>query len=161
MSTSSPVARGPGTGRPPVDPTTHGAIDYGFAAANLLAPSLFGLTGSAKALCYLFGTSQGLLNALTDHPLGVNRIIPFRTHGRLETPFVASLVLLPLLSGALKQRNARAYLLSFFGIAYAHYMLTDYDAYERNGGAGRADRPAVEGETPTMRGRSVLVTAES
>lgn len=38
---------------------------------------------------------------------------------------------LPWLTGALKQRNARRYFFSFFAVALANYLLTDYQAYEK------------------------------
>ena len=121
--------------RKPIGPTAHGAIDYAFVTMQLLAPTLFDLRGSARTLCYGFAASQGALNALTDHPLGLARVVPLRVHGQLETPFVPSLVLLPLLTGAMKQRNARRYFLSFFAVALANYLLTDYDAYEHGSAA--------------------------
>lgn len=115
----------------PIGPKAHGAIDYGFATLNALAPSLFGLKGAARTLCYTFAGSQGLLNTFTDHPLGLKRLVPLCIHGQLETPYVPALLLLPWITGALKQRNARYYFLSFFGIALANYLLTDYKAYEK------------------------------
>lgn len=113
-----------------IGPTAHGAIDYGFVMIQSLAPSFFHLRGSARVLCYAFAASQGILNALTDHPLGMKRVVPLRVHGQLETPFVPSLLLLPLATGALRQQNARRYFVSFFSIALANYMLTDYNACE-------------------------------
>ena len=115
----------------PIGPTAHGAIDYGFVTLQSLAPTLFSLKGPAKTLCYGFALSQGILNTFTDHPLGLKRMIPLRVHGQLETPFVPALLLLPLVTGALKQPNARRYFLSFFAIALTNYLLTDYKAYER------------------------------
>ena len=115
--------------RRPIGPKAHGLIDYGFLAMGLLAPTLFGLKGSAKALSYGFAASQGLLNTLTDTPVGL-KIVPLRTHGELETPFVPSILLLPLLTGAMKQRNARLYFGAFFAIAAANYVLTDFNFYE-------------------------------
>ena len=115
----------------PIGPTAHGAIDYGLVTLQALAPSLFGLKGTARTLCYAFAGTQGIINVLTDHPLGVKRVIPFRVHGELETPFVPTLLVLPWVTGALKQRNARRYFLCFFALAAANYFLTDYRAYER------------------------------
>ena len=37
--------------RKPIGPTAHGVIDYAFATLNTLAPTLFGMTGPAKAIC--------------------------------------------------------------------------------------------------------------
>ena len=115
----------------PITPAMHGAIDYGFAALNLLAPTLFGLTGSARAICYGLAAAQGPLNALTDQPLALKKVVPFRMHGELETPFVPAILLLPLLTGAMKQPRARLYFGSFFAIAAANYLLTDYNAHDR------------------------------
>jgi hypothetical protein len=114
----------------PIGSTAHGAIDYAFAATQALAPTLLGLEGSARTLCHAFAATQGILNALTDHPLGLRKLVPLRVHGQLETPFVPSLLLLPLLTGAMKHKNARRYFASFFTIALANYLLTDYDALE-------------------------------
>jgi hypothetical protein len=118
------------TGKP-IGPKAHGAIDYGFVTLQSLAPSLFGLQGNARKLCYTFALAQGIINTFTDHPLGLKPLIPLRLHGQLETPFVPALILLPWITGALKQPNARRYFLSFFTIALANYLLTDYKANEQ------------------------------
>lgn len=82
----------------PISPEAHGAIDYGFLAMNLSAPTLFGLTGAARTLPYLFGGVQGILNALTDQPLAVKRLVPFRTHGTIELASGPLFVALPWLT---------------------------------------------------------------
>lgn len=115
----------------PIGPGAHGAIDYGFVTLQALAPSLFGLNGSAQSCCYAFAAAQGVLNALTDQPLALKRVVSFRVHGQLETPLLPALLLLPWATGALKQRNARRYFFSFFAVALANYVLTDYRANER------------------------------
>jgi hypothetical protein len=115
----------------PIGPKMHGAIDYGFVTLQALAPSLFGLKGAARTLCYSFALSQGLINTFTDHPLGLKPIIPFHVHGQLETPFVPALIVLPWITGTLKESKARTYFFSFFTIALTNYLLTDYKAYKR------------------------------
>lgn len=109
-------------------PTTHCAIDYGFVATLLSAPTLFGLKGAARTLCYVFGVAAGGLTALTDQPLSLKRVIPARVHGQVDTPFVPTLLLLPYLTGALKQRNARLFFFAFFSVVLTNYLLTDYSA---------------------------------
>ncbi|MCR5890108.1 hypothetical protein LRS06_20490 [Hymenobacter sp. J193] len=116
---------------PPIGPRAHGAIDYGFVALQALAPSLFNLHGPARTLCYAFAGTQGLLNTLTDQPLALRRVVPFRVHGQVETPFLPALLVLPWLTGALKQPNARRYFVSFFAVALTNYLLTDYRAMEK------------------------------
>jgi len=115
----------------PIGPKAHGFIDYGFVTLQALAPILFGLKGPAKTLCYSFAAAQGLLNAFTDQPWALKRVVPFRVHGQLETPFVPALLVLPWLRGALKQPRAQHYFVSFFMVALANYLLTDYHANER------------------------------
>ena len=114
----------------PIGPRAHGAIDYGFFALQALAPRLFSLRGPAKTLAYAFAGSQGLLNALTDHPLALKRWVPFRVHGQIETPLLPALLVLPWATGAFRQRNARRFFGAFFTLALANYLLTDYRANE-------------------------------
>jgi hypothetical protein len=140
----------------PIGPTAHVAIDYGFVATQFLAPSLFGLKGAAKSLCYFFGATQGVINALTDNRLGMKRVIPLHVHGELETPFVPALLALPLLAGAMKQPNARKYFLTFFGIATVHYLLTDYEAdlhREKRQGRQIQQRTAARTSVPVLGAR--------
>lgn len=115
----------------PIGPLAHGMIDYGYSAIQALAPSLFGLKGSARSLCYGFAATQGIVSTLTDYPLGIKRIIPFRRHGQLETPVIPALILLPWVTGALKKGKARGYFLAIFAVSLATYLLTDYRANEK------------------------------
>lgn len=119
----------------PIGPTAHGLIDYGFVALQALAPTLFNLRGPARTLCYAFAGQQLLLNALTDHPVGLKPLVPLRVHGQLETPLLPALLALPWATGALRQRNARRYFVSFFALALTNYLLTDYRANEKPTGA--------------------------
>lgn len=114
----------------PFGPGLHSAIDYGFVATLLLAPTLFDLKGSARTLCYAFGGAAGILTALTDQPLAVKRLVPFRVHGEVDTPFVPTLLLLPWATGALGQPNARRFFTGFFFVVLTNYLLTDYRADE-------------------------------
>lgn len=66
-----------------IGPKTHGALDYGFVTLQALAPSLFGLKGDARTLCYCFALTQGIINTFTDHPLALKPIIPLHVHGQL------------------------------------------------------------------------------
>jgi hypothetical protein len=115
-------------GSKPISPKAHGAIDYGFLAANLLAPSLLGLKGPAKALSYMFGGMQGGLNALTDQPLAIKPLVPFRPHGTVELSSGPLFVLLPWITGALKDPRARNYFLALGAVLVTVYNLTDWEA---------------------------------
>jgi hypothetical protein len=115
----------------PISPAAHGAIDYAFAAAHLLAPSLLGLKGPARSLCYIFGLKVLALNALSDHPLALNRAIPMPTHKKLETSLLPGLVILPAVTGAWRQPAAGAFFLGSLLVGLTNYLLTDYQANER------------------------------
>lgn len=112
----------------PIKRRAHGAADYAFLAANLAAPSLFGLKGPASALSYLFGGVQGGLNALTDQPLALKRLIPFRAHGTAELLSIPLFVTLPWLTGALEEPRSRNYFLALTAALVTVYNLTDWDA---------------------------------
>lgn len=109
----------------------HCSIDYGFAATLLLAPRLLKLEGTARTLCYVFGSAAGVLTALTDQPFALKRLVPFRVHGQVDTPFVPTLLVLPWMTGALKQKKARLFFFSFFAAVLTNYLLTNYNASEQ------------------------------
>jgi hypothetical protein len=112
----------------PIGPTAHGVIDYGFVATLLLAPTLFGLKGAARTICYFFAAMTGLTNALTEHGVGIKPLISLRAHGKIETPYVPILLLLPWAAGTFKQRNALRFFVGFFVTALTNHLLTDYNA---------------------------------
>lgn len=114
----------------PFGPKAHCAIDYGFVATLFAAPGVFGLKGAARTLCYLFGGAAGVLTALTNQPFAWRRVVPFRVHGQVDTPFVPTLLFLPWITGALKRRSARRFFLAFTSVVLTNYLLTDYDASE-------------------------------
>lgn len=94
----------------------------------MAAPSLLGLRGPARALSYLFGAAQGGLNALTDQPLALKRLVPFRTHGTIELLSGPLYVALPLLTGAARDPRARNYFLALGVVLVTVYNLTDWEA---------------------------------
>ena len=114
--------------RRPLSPEQHGIADYGFLAANLALPSLLGASRAARLLFAAFGAVQGSLNAVTDQPLAVRRLVPFRLHGRIEKLSGPAYLLLPLLTGVHRDPRGRAYWIAA-GIALVTvYNATDWDA---------------------------------
>ncbi len=114
--------------RQPITPGLHGLIDYGFGLVSVTIPALLGLTGSARVIPVLWAVGQGTLNAFTDQPYAVKRIIPFSTHGRAETIGLPTLFAVTAASGALKHPRARVFFASLFAALLTNYVLTDYDA---------------------------------
>jgi hypothetical protein len=56
----------------------------------------------------LESSSCSSINVLTDQPLDLKRLVPFRTHGAIELSSGPLFVALPWLTDALKDPKARA-----------------------------------------------------
>lgn len=112
----------------PFDARIHCAIDYVSTAILLAAPILFGLKGAARTVSLAFGVAAGGLTAVTNQPFAIKRLVSFRVHGLVDTPFVPLLLLLPWATGALKQRNARLFFGAFFAWVLVNYSLTNYNS---------------------------------
>ena len=112
----------------PISPAVHGAIDYGFLTLMTVAPPLLGLQGPARLLPRLFGGGQGVLNALTDQPYALRRVVPFKTHGELERWSGPAFVALPVITGALREPRARLFFGGALVLLLLNYNLTDWDA---------------------------------
>lgn len=112
----------------PISPRQHGLIDYGFLTSMLLLPSLLGMSSRARLLFAFFGTIQGTLNALTDQPFGLARVVSFRTHGSVEKSSGPLYLLAPLVTGVAQEGEARAYWLFMGAALVTVYNLTDWQA---------------------------------
>jgi hypothetical protein len=74
-------------------------LDYGLALFFFLAPSIFGFSDLPATLSYVIGAAYIVVSLLTRYPLGVWKVIPFPTHGVLETIMAVSWVAMPWLLG--------------------------------------------------------------
>ncbi|VTR75830.1 hypothetical protein [Cellulomonas hominis] len=115
----------------PLSPTLHSALDYGIGATLLTAPHLLGLSRGAKAFFGGFGAVATVVNALTDSPLGVRRVIPWRTHRVIDLASDPLYLALPLVTGIAKDPRARALWLATSAALAAAVVLTDWDAAEQ------------------------------
>lgn len=111
----------------PIGPVAHGVLDYAFASMHALAPSLFNLKGPARSVCYGFAATHAGLAAMTDYPAGVRRVVPYRTHGKLDLGYLPALLAVPAIAGALRQRRALRYFATMFAVGTATWLLTDFD----------------------------------
>ena len=64
--------------------TTHGILDYLTVALFVLAPSLFGFSGTAAIISYALAGIHLAMTLFTDMPLGVAKIIPMKLHALVE-----------------------------------------------------------------------------
>ncbi len=114
--------------RKPLSPEKHAVVDYGFLAANLAVPTLLGAATGTRALFAAFGAVQGTLNAFTDQPLAVRRLVPFKVHGQVEKASLPVFALVPLLVGVHRDRRGRWFWAASAAALLAAYNLTDWDA---------------------------------
>ncbi len=83
-----------------IDARTHGIIDY-CHAAFFIGMALFCRKKNPRAASAALATGTFLLAEamLTDYPLGVRKVIPFELHGKLDSAFAASTLLVPKFYG--------------------------------------------------------------
>ena len=89
----------------PVDATLHGVVDYTAAALLTTAfPRLAGLEGtrSARQIRRAGAIHLGY-STLTDYPLGIVRLLPFRAHLALDALGAVALAATPFVTGQWKQ----------------------------------------------------------
>ena len=114
----------------PIGPTAHGIIDYAFVTLNALAPSLFGLKGPAEGDLLRAGGVAGSHQRPDGPPGRGGEGDPAPDARRAGDAVRAGDPAVAVGHGALRHRNARIYFGSFFAIAAANYLLTNYNAYE-------------------------------
>jgi hypothetical protein len=112
----------------PIDTTLHGATDYQAAATlTTLFPRLAGIenTRSARQI-RIAGAIHGGYSLLTDYPLGVVKLIPYRAHLAIDAIGALALAATPFVTGQF--REARSQWLPHVGLAlfeFASLALSD------------------------------------
>ena len=114
----------------PIQARGHGIIDYLFAAVQLGVPSALGLNPRFTKAYALLGTGFLTINALTDTPVGIKRVISLKGHQRADALFLTGLAALTLAGFIRRKPAARSFHLLFLGTAVANYLLTDYDSQQ-------------------------------
>ena len=85
-----------------VTKTIHAWLDYPVALALIALPFLFGLGQSHPLALFIaptVGVAAFLLTLLTDHHLGVIRVLPYRLHLAVDLAVGLLFVALPLVLG--------------------------------------------------------------
>ena len=79
-----------------IDARTHGIIDYCHAAFFLGMAAICARRNRRAAKAAL-ATGAFILaeSLLTDYPMGVEKVLPFETHGRMDAGFAASSFMIP------------------------------------------------------------------
>lgn len=110
----------------------HALLDYTWSGAFAAAPKVFGFEDEAAAikLCRVQGTLVALASSLTKYELGTLKIIPFRTHLKLDAIGAAVGIASPWLLGFSHNKRARNTILAFFLFEAVAVALSQTDEME-------------------------------
>ena len=89
----------------PVDATLHGVVDYSAGTLLLTAfPKLAGIEGTRSARQIRIAAAiHGGYSTLTDYPLGVAKVLPFKAHLALDALGALALAATPFVTGQYKK----------------------------------------------------------
>lgn len=115
----------------PISPRVHGMIDYGTSAAVAAAPAILDVPKTARHLFEGLATGYTGLSSLTDYPLSLKRLVPFKVHGAAELAIAVILPAMPWLLGFADDRAARNMCFGLSALTVVVSALTDWDQRNR------------------------------
>lgn len=110
----------------------HALLDYTWSAAFTGAPKAFGFENEPNAvrLCRIQGTLVAVASSLTKYELGTLKIIPFKTHLKLDALGAVLGIASPWLLGFSENKRARNTVLAFFLFEALAVFLSQTDEME-------------------------------
>ena len=89
----------------PIDSTLHGVVDYKMAALLLTAfPKLVGVEGTRAARqIRVAGAVHGGYSMVTNYPLGIVKLLPYKAHLALDAIGAVALAATPFVTGQYKR----------------------------------------------------------
>ena len=113
--------------RQPISPRMHGVLDYATSATIAAAPSAMSFPKPARMLFESLAAGYTGLSAVTDYPLSVKRLVPFKAHGATELAIAAALPILPWALGFADHRAARNLCFGLTALTVVVAALTDWN----------------------------------
>ena len=110
-----------------ISDTTHGVLDYVTVVLFALAPSLFGLTGTAALISYALAVIHLAMTVLTDMPLGVIKVIPIKLHALVEL-VVGPVLIIGALALPTLFAGGQAFFVAAGVVIFAVWLLSNYGA---------------------------------
>ena len=114
--------------RKPISPRTHGVLDYTTSAAVAAAPHVFDMPKPARRLFEGLAGGYTSLSSVTDYPLGVKRVVPFKAHGGAELAIAAALPAMPWVLGFADNKAARNLCFGLTALTLVVAALTDWSS---------------------------------
>jgi len=89
----------------PIDATLHGVVDYSAGALLLTAfPKLAGIAGTRSARqIRLAAAAHGGYSTITDYPLGLAKLLPYKAHLAIDALGAIALAATPFVTGQYKE----------------------------------------------------------
>ncbi len=112
----------------PLSPSLHGVIDYVFSAALFAVPRFVGLNKKAKRFYIGQAINTAAYSAVTDYPLGIKHLIPYKTHRTVDCINIAVLVSATFYEPIRKDKRAVGFNLGMAAAALVTVLLTNWDA---------------------------------
>ena len=116
--------------RKPISPRIHGVLDYATSAAVVTVPRAMNFPRPARVLFESLAAGYTGVSAVTDYPLSVKRLVPFKAHGATELAIAALLPVLPWALGFADHRAARNLCFGLTALTIVVAALTDWDSKE-------------------------------
>ena len=116
--------------RKPISPRIHGVLDYATSATVATVPRAMNFPKPARVLFESLAAGYTGVSAVTDYPLSVKRLVPFKAHGATELAIAAVLPFLPWALGFADHRAARNLCFGLTALTVVVAALTDWDGNE-------------------------------
>jgi hypothetical protein len=115
----------------PISPKAHALIDYTLAGSLLVLPTVFKLNKKVKTIYAVEGVMLLGYLALTETPVAVKPVIPFTTHGKIDSFNIAQFALQTGLKPFRKEKKATIFNIVFTALAGITVLLTDWHGRTR------------------------------
>jgi len=92
----------------------------------MVLPSYLGFNKKVVKTYLDLGSGFLAVNAVTNTPVGIRRVISMRDHQKADAAFLATFALLTFTKHLSKDKKAFSFHLAMLGLSVAHYLLTDY-----------------------------------
>src|SRR5688500_6786258 len=139
----------------PISTGVHGVIDYATAATLITLPGVLGLSPRLTRAMQLIGLKKLIVAMLTQHEMGIVKLIPMKTHLAMDAVTGATLAALPLLLDE-RDEDAMATCVTLGLMEIASSVMTDTQPREDSAvpDVGQKVRRAVK--AATRRGREAI-----
>jgi hypothetical protein len=112
----------------PIDSTLHGVVDYTAGTFLMTAfPQVAGIDGTrSEAQIRAAGAIHAAYSTLTDYPLGIVKLLPFKAHLALDALGAIALAATPFITGQYKKgRDQWVPHVALSAFEFASLMITD------------------------------------